>query len=151
MFTNISLHFSYDFSKRIVSSFLLKGNICSMDWIFILVSLLVVTLQSCMGMILFGLKSVPKKNPLWRSVLILLWRHEERKRERSPTRDNTLYQFPLSYVFSHQGYDRSRPPSTFDESFAFERNRDRYWRNHLYNCIQSMISGRSLQTCTEVI
>ena len=49
--------------------------------------------------ILFGLKSVPKKNPLWGSVLILLWRHEERKRERSPTRDNTLYQLPLSYVF----------------------------------------------------
>ena len=118
-------------SKRILSSFLLKRNICSIQWILILLYLFVVTVQSSLGIILFGLKSVPKKNPLWRWVLILLWRHEERKRERSPTRDNTLYQLPLSYVFSHQGYDRSRPPTNLKQSFAPERNRDRYWRNPL--------------------
>ena len=114
------------------------------------VYLLSVILHSFMGIILFGLKSVLKKNPLWGPRLILLWRHEERKRERSPTRDNTLYQFPLSYVFSHQGYDRSRPPSTFDESFSSERNRYKHW-NNFPDFIQSMISARSLQTCTEVI
>ena len=99
MFRNLSLHLSYDFAKRIASSFLLKRNICSIQWILILLYLFVVTVQSSLGIILFGLKSVPKKNPLWRWVLILLWRHEERKRERSPTRDNTLYQLPLSCVF----------------------------------------------------